>query len=54
MAGAVENKKVARDSLGCNDVGVLLHVSRSVDFSFVVDPLSNTDLAFGASKTANL
>lgn len=54
MAGAVENEEVTRNSLGRNDVGVLLHVSRSVDFSLMVDPLSNTDLALGASKSTNL
>ena len=54
MTSAIKNEQVSRDGLCGDDVGVLRHISGSVDLSLVVDALSDTDLALRASESSDL
>lgn len=50
MFGVIENKNVARWSLGGNDARVLRHVPRSVHFTLMIDLDFNFDFATDRTK----
>lgn len=54
MFCTIKDKEFSGVGLGRDEVGILRHITRSVDFSFVSDRLDDFDSRFGCGVRSNL
>ena len=54
MFRTIKDEEFSRIRLGGDEFGILRHVTRSIDFSFVGDRLDNLDARFGDGVGSNL